>query len=89
MFDKDGNGTISAAELRHVLTSLGRQMKSDISILLYHVSSWANIDFCFNQTCYFHWVIFIVRLQNCPVHFFIIFFYIFFGGVATFSTFEV
>ncbi len=29
VFDKDGNGTISAAELRHVLTSLGEKMSDE------------------------------------------------------------
>lgn len=29
MFDKDGNGHISAAELRHVMTSLGEKMNEE------------------------------------------------------------
>ncbi|KAG5519941.1 hypothetical protein PMAC_000218 [Pneumocystis sp. 'macacae'] len=29
VFDKDGNGTISAAELRHVMTNLGEKLTDD------------------------------------------------------------
>ena len=29
MFDKDGNGYISAAELRHVMTNLGEKLTDD------------------------------------------------------------
>jgi calmodulin len=29
VFDKDGNGYISAAELRHVMTSLGKNLAGD------------------------------------------------------------
>ena len=35
MFDKDGNGFISAAELRHVMTNLGEQLTdADINQLM-------------------------------------------------------
>lgn len=35
VFDKDGNGTMSAAELRHVLTSLGEKLSGDdVDIIL-------------------------------------------------------
>ena len=29
MFDKDGNGFLSAAELRHIMTNLGEKLKED------------------------------------------------------------
>lgn len=29
MFDRDGNGLISAAELRHVMTNLGEKLTDD------------------------------------------------------------
>ena len=29
VFDKDGNGTISAAELRHVMTNLGEKLTDE------------------------------------------------------------
>ncbi len=29
IFDRDGNGTISAAELRHVMTNLGEKLTDD------------------------------------------------------------
>ena len=29
VFDKDGNGTISAAELRHVMTNLGEKLADE------------------------------------------------------------
>ena len=36
VFDKDGNGTISAAELRHVMTNLGEKLTDEEVITAFY-----------------------------------------------------
>lgn len=43
VFDKDGNGFISSAELRHVMTSLGKLQKS-----MYHNIALSVLTFAFS-----------------------------------------
>lgn len=43
MFDKDGNGFISAAELRHVMTNLGEKL-TDEEVRYLHYSSVSRTD---------------------------------------------
>jgi len=46
-FDKDGNGTISSAELRHLLTTLGEKLSDEEAeqLLLGHEDSKGNINY--------------------------------------------
>ena len=48
MFDKDGNGFISAAELRHVMTNLGEKL-TDEEVIFFHF---------FKYIYFFEWRIF-------------------------------
>ena len=55
VFDREGNGQISAAELRHVLTGLGRVYSDFIWKLYHHMTffyDWSSTKFILKLFCY-------------------------------------
>ena len=44
MFDKDGNGFISAAELRHVMTNLGEKLTDEeVDEMIRGLAAWCAV----------------------------------------------
>jgi hypothetical protein len=54
VFDKDGNGFISAAELRHVMTNLGEKLTDEEARLSHSLSLTCNTSYLFFPTITSH-----------------------------------